>query len=58
MKRVLRLLAIAGLLALASRECLSAEEPFGFEILQARAKALAAKPYSARREKCPSGCVD
>lgn len=50
---MIRLLALASVLALPSRECRSAEEPFGFEILQARAKALAAKPYAPQHGEVP-----
>ena len=53
MKPIIRFLVLTGLVAIAARVSSAAESPFGFEILQARAKELAAKPYSPPQGEVP-----
>ncbi|MGH7943984.1 MAG: glucan biosynthesis protein [Opitutaceae bacterium] len=53
MKRVSRLLALAGVLALLAPVGGAAESKFSFEILRERAQALAAQPYAPAKGQVP-----
>jgi periplasmic glucans biosynthesis protein len=53
MNRMLRLLALAAVLALFTRTTTAADASFDFASLQARAKTLAAKPYAPVKSEVP-----
>jgi periplasmic glucans biosynthesis protein len=54
MKRMLRLLAVASVLALFTRSATAADSKFSFETVRARAQALAAVPYAPPKGEVPA----